>query len=390
MTARTFPAFGPRRGTVRGQSWWGRAWTKAMEETSLDQGRLQRGRTYARTGRVGAITVSPGRISAPVHGTGGEPYQTVVLVERLNDAEWHRFTEAVASRAGHIAALLDGEMPHDLVAAAAGAGVRLLPGVGDLEPECSCLDWGYPCKHAAAMCYQVAWLLDRDPFVLLMMRGRGEAQLLEALQLSGSGAGRGAGAGPDGEPGTRELAGVPAEDAYRRITGPLPEPPPPPGPAVGSQALPAPPDLPAAALPLLVSNAAVRARELLAGPARPLTAHQDEVRLVATFSDPAAPELARAVAAWRDGGVAGLETLETSWSPPPADLVRARTGLIADLERPVEIRQWRNRWTFPEYAMQLRYGQDRRWYPYRKRNDQWWSAGQPDRDPSAALADLLE
>ena len=39
-------------------------------------------------------------------------------------------------RAGHIAALLDREMPPHLVEDAAAAGVELLPGIGDLEPRC--------------------------------------------------------------------------------------------------------------------------------------------------------------------------------------------------------------------------------------------------------------
>ena len=39
---------------------------------------------------------------------------------------------------------------------------------GDLIPDCSCPDNGYPCKHAAALCYQTARLLDEDPFVLFL------------------------------------------------------------------------------------------------------------------------------------------------------------------------------------------------------------------------------
>ncbi|OSC47127.1 hypothetical protein B5181_42380, partial [Streptomyces sp. 4F] len=73
-------------------------------------------------------------------------------------------------RPGHIAALLDKELPHSL----ADCGVPLLPGPGDLAPQCSCPDSGHPCKHAAALCYQTARLLDADPFVLLLLRGRGE------------------------------------------------------------------------------------------------------------------------------------------------------------------------------------------------------------------------
>ncbi len=72
----------------------------------------------------------------------------------------------------HLAALLDGEMPAQLVDAARQAGVPLLPQPTELDPDCSCPDWGYPCKHAAALCYAIAATIDTDPFVLFALRGR--------------------------------------------------------------------------------------------------------------------------------------------------------------------------------------------------------------------------
>ncbi|WP_205302742.1 SWIM zinc finger family protein [Nonomuraea montanisoli] len=176
--ARGFPAFPRQRAGARfATTWWGLAWIKALEDTSLDQGLLRKGRAYAKTGQVGPITVSPGRLAAVTEGE----YDTVVRVERLTAAEWDRFLDQVTAKAGHIAALLDGDMPHDLVEAAQDAAVPLLPAVGDLEPECSCPDWGHPCLHAAALCYQASWLLDGDPFVLLLLRGRGRDDLVQAL-----------------------------------------------------------------------------------------------------------------------------------------------------------------------------------------------------------------
>lgn len=85
-------------------------------------------------------------------------------------ADWDRFLGAAVGRAGHVAALLDRDMSPHLVEDAAAAGVELLPGIGDLEPECTCGAWDH-CPHTAALCYQVARLLDRDPYVLLLMRG---------------------------------------------------------------------------------------------------------------------------------------------------------------------------------------------------------------------------
>ncbi|MFC5941769.1 SWIM zinc finger family protein, partial [Micromonospora harpali] len=183
--ARSFPRFAPGRRVGRkfADTWWGNAWIESMERTALDPEQLRRGRRYAFAGQVGSITVSPGRISAGVHdGDQYTPHDTIVRVGTLAEAEWDRLLDRVAAKAGHIAALLDRDMPHDLVQTADDAGVRLLPGYGDLEPECDCPSWDHPCRHAAALAYQAAWLLDRDPFVLLLMRGRGEAELMADLR----------------------------------------------------------------------------------------------------------------------------------------------------------------------------------------------------------------
>lgn len=370
--ARGFTAFPPQRAGARfATSWWGRAWIKAMEDTSLDQVLLRKGRAYAKTGQLGPITVSPGRIAA----VADSEYDTVVRVEQLTDAAWERFLDQVAAKSGHIAALLDRDMPHDLVEAAEDAAVPLLPSVGDLEPECSCPDWGHPCQHAAALCYQASWLLDADPFVLLLMRGRGERELIEALQRRQVPAGTPQGADA---PGAR---GVPAAQAFAKGVPPLPEPPPY-DVAFAPPALEAPQDGPsAAALRVLAASAASRARALLTRGRLPeLTEYQDRVRLAAEHDLDLGLEAA--VAAWRYGGADGLEVLDHAWTPPRRDLARAQALLESgwEGERPPAIQTWRNRWTLG--PLQLRYGRDGRWYPFAERDGHWWPAGPPERDPS--------
>ncbi|WP_179203592.1 SWIM zinc finger family protein, partial [Streptomyces griseiscabiei] len=171
---RTFRPFPPRPSTGEpfAGSWWGNAWVTALEEGALDSARLARGRVYADKGHVDAITVTPGLVLAYVHGSRPRPYRVQLSLRTLDDDAWDRFLDAAADHPGHIAALLDKELPHALSDPAGEPGVRLLPGPGELEPRCSCPDFGHPCKHAAALCYQTARLLDEDPFVLLLLRGR--------------------------------------------------------------------------------------------------------------------------------------------------------------------------------------------------------------------------
>jgi len=177
-----FPAFPAvkRRPGRSARTWWGQAWLRAMEDTSLEQEPLKRGRRHAYAGRVGPITVSAGRLAAQVTDEDAV-YHTVVLVDRLDDGEWGRFLDEVTAKAGHLAALLDRDMPHELVEAATDADVPLLPGIGDLQPDCDCPDWEM-CRHAAALCFQASWLLDADPFVLLLLRGRAQRELTDELR----------------------------------------------------------------------------------------------------------------------------------------------------------------------------------------------------------------
>ncbi|MEU1012768.1 SWIM zinc finger family protein [Streptomyces sp. NPDC005890] len=405
---RTFPAFAPREDAGEDApfagTWWGNAWVEALERGALDAKRLARGRGYADQGHVDAITVTPGLVLAYVRGSRPRPYRVQVRVRTLEDEDWERFLDAAADRPGHIAALLDKELPHSL----ADCGVPLLPGPGDLVPRCSCPDSGHPCKHAAALCYQTARLLDADPFVLLLLRGRGEKELLDAL--SRRSAARAARAARERQPQT--LPGIRATEALAARERP-PLPPPLPVPPHPEQ----PPAYPSApggpdpfALDQLATDAAARAHALLGtgrDPVGELTLWQDAVRLAAarpgsgltaatrtlyaTLADAVGrtpAELARAVAAWRQGGPAGLDVLEEPWDPPAGRFDRARPLLLAaDLPA---FRPWRNRLTHPRGHVQLRLGRDGLWYAYESEpgRDDWWPRGTPDLDPVGALTGL--
>ncbi|MEU3186253.1 SWF or SNF family helicase [Streptomyces sp. NPDC006923] len=415
---RVFAALAPAGGRGFAQSWWGRAWLKALEDTALDGEQLKRGRRHARQGAVGAVSVRPGRITAVVRDRDGTAHRSDVLLQQLSEEEWERFLEMAVDRAGHIAALLDREMPPHLVEDASGAGVELLPGIGDLEPECTCEAWDH-CPHSAALCYQVARLLDQDPFVLLLMRGRTERGLLDELQVrSVSRAARAQLEPPPGE--APAGAGVPAAEAFaaQDILPPLPAPPPLPQeagrpPVLGTAADPS-EVVDEGALEFLAGDAAARALRMLSDALSPgherqpleteLTPGQDAVRLAASTSDArlterlasgtgrSRTELDLAVRAWRFGGAAALAVLEEEWTPEPEALRRAAAALEAawdDGDRPPLRAGGAGRWTVKNGTAQLRYGRDGRWWPYREEDGRWVPAGPAGHDPAAALADAL-
>ncbi|WP_456114811.1 SWIM zinc finger family protein, partial [Streptomyces triticirhizae] len=195
----------PARGRGFADTWWGRAWLSALEDGALDSEGLRRGRRHARAGAVGAVSVRPGRLTSVVRTTGGDARRADVLLRPLTEAEWDRLLGTAAREAGHLAALLDAELPPALVADASAAGVELLPGMGELEPTCECGEWDH-CAHTAALCYQTARLLDADPFLLLLLRGLGRAELLARLRRRSTAPAREA--GPAGVPAAEVYAGA--------------------------------------------------------------------------------------------------------------------------------------------------------------------------------------
>lgn len=402
---RTLAALPPVPGRGFARSWWGRAWLRALEEAALDGAAVKAGRRLARAGAVGAVTVRPGRVTAVVREPAGAAHRADVLVPELSEEEWGRFLDVTVGQAGHMAALLDGELPSHLVQDAEVGGIELLPGLGDLEPECACGTWDH-CGHTAALCHQVARLLDEDPFLLLLLRGREKDALLAELHVRGT--------APRSETSsTSAIGGVDAAEAWAAgdILPALPELPglpqaPGVPPSLTAGTAPA-PGVDPGALEHLAGRASVEAYRLLgevlwsgAWDVTRVTAAQDAVRLACGAPSDAVVErlavrsgrgregLAAAVRAWRAGGVAALAVCDEKWRVEGVALARARAALDAAWEadeRP-PFRSSGNRWTVPGEGVQLRLGRDGRWWPYRDEAGHWLPAGGPDPDPATALA----
>ncbi|MFE5680153.1 SWF or SNF family helicase [Streptomyces erythrochromogenes] len=432
---KTFAALPPAPGRGFARTWWGHAWLRALEDSALDGEQVRQGRRVARSGAVGAVSVRPGGLTAVVRDRDGTAHRTDVLVQEFSQAEWDRLLGLAAAEAGYIAALLDREVPPELAQDASAAGVELLPGVGDFDPRCDCGEWDH-CPHTAALCHQVARLLDRDPFVLLLLRGRGERQLLDGLEARSAAnaqaqarnqAGTGAQTRAGGAHGTAAGAGVPAERAYAAARAglpplpPLPDLPRAPGqpPALDTEDEPG--GLDVDAVEFLAQAAAAEAFRLLAeavapghadrpAPA-PLTEAEDAVRLtreagdvrvrsrLAAATGRSRAEMELAVLAWGFGGAPGLAALEDDWTPDRAALARARaavaaawtdaetgvgTGDGAGEDAPV-LRRVRARWTRAGAGRQIRLGREGRWWPYRREEGRWIPSGPSAPDPASAM-----
>lgn len=396
-----------------GHTWWGRAWVDALERRArVDPNRLARGRTYARQDRVTSLSVEPGRVIASVRGSRRLSYRTRIDVRTYGDDEWARVVATIAGRAGHTAALLDGELEPGIVDDAREAGVELLPGRNDLKPHCSCPDDAVPCKHAAAVCYLVAEVLDDDPFTLFALRGRTKAELLAELREVRRRDG-GAAPHPDddalaalvaqGSPGSATDPGMVARAAWSRTIAPLPAVP----------ELPAAPGTPAAwpddppvgapfdppGLLLLATDASRRAWRQVRGDgdsALALSREADQARREAdglasgwsaassSSASPGPADLTHRALAWRHGGEAGLAVLdEDPWRPPLATMAAARAAVEEAGVSPSVVTVSNNRITGPGF--QLRLSRAGAWWRFEKHKGRWEIAAPPAESPDDLL-----
>lgn len=179
------PADGIKPKSERGAfaaTWWAKRWIGVLESFGWGN-RLQRGRSYARSGQVVQLDLGVGQVTARVQGSRPTPYRVTVRVAPLTDAQWDRVADALAQQAVFAAQLLAGEMPHDIETAFQAARVSLFPqSAADIQTECSCPDYANPCKHIAAAYYLLGERFDADPFLIFHLRGRSQDEILDALR----------------------------------------------------------------------------------------------------------------------------------------------------------------------------------------------------------------
>ncbi len=163
-------------------NWWAKRWLAVLVSYGIDS-RLQRGRSYARSGQVLNIDVQVGQVKARVQGSRPTPYNVTIKVKLMPDGEWERALDAISEQAIFSAQLLDGTMPQDIESIFDAAHISLFPKTMDeIGTVCSCPDAANPCKHIAAVYYLLGEQFDIDPFLIFTLRGRTRQQVMEGLR----------------------------------------------------------------------------------------------------------------------------------------------------------------------------------------------------------------
>jgi uncharacterized Zn finger protein len=207
-----------KRGAI-GEQWWSQRFIAVLESFGMT-GRLQRGRNYARRGQVLEFSLVAGKVAARVQGSRPSPYKVTLAVQPLTPAQWATVESRLAAQALFRARLLAGEMPAEIEQVFADAGTPLFPESSrDLAMDCNCPDWGFPCKHVAAVCYVLAEAFDDDPFAMLAWRGKSRDELLAALRGSTASGTAAVGRAPSSGPAGHAALDSPAMAVLSDVTG---------------------------------------------------------------------------------------------------------------------------------------------------------------------------
>lgn len=178
-----FPKRRPVRGGIEARSargsfattWWGRSLVDVVERDA-DPGRLTRGRSYARSGQVVSMRLADGDVIAEVQGSQPYPFACRFGVRKLADDEREQLVTLVRAAPGMLADIVSGSLPTRL------GGLLLPPDSAELTFECTCPDFGFPCKHVAAVVYLTAERLDEHPLDMLTLRGVDLGALIDGIE----------------------------------------------------------------------------------------------------------------------------------------------------------------------------------------------------------------
>jgi uncharacterized Zn finger protein len=163
-------------GRAIATTFWGRAWCDNIESYSDFYSRLERGRSYLRSGAVVDLGITKGRVSARV--LGSSLYDVQVKIGAVPKPRWDEVCRRCAGEIDSVVDLLQGRLSRSVMAHMCSRESGLFPTPQEIAFECSCPDWANMCKHVAAVLYGIGARLDQRPELLFALRGVDENELI--------------------------------------------------------------------------------------------------------------------------------------------------------------------------------------------------------------------
>ncbi len=150
---------------------WAQKWIDYIESLSMGA-RLGRGRSYAISGQVYDLSISPGKISAKVQGANSNPYSCSLKWEAIDGKKKAKLVEMLKNSPLILSQLLINNLPGSVERYFRLAGYPLFPTIDDcILPSCNCPDGAANCKHIAALMLIVSEAFEQEPVNILSFRG---------------------------------------------------------------------------------------------------------------------------------------------------------------------------------------------------------------------------
>ena len=149
-------------------TFWGKAWCDNLERYRDFAYRLERGRSYLRSGSVIDLRIDGGQIAAEV--LGSRLYDVAIEIDAVQRAAWQAIQRDCAGAIGSRLELLSGRLSEPVMARLCAERTGLFPAPSAIRFTCSCPDHAAMCKHVAATMYGVGARLDHAPDMLFTLR----------------------------------------------------------------------------------------------------------------------------------------------------------------------------------------------------------------------------
>ena len=149
-------------------TFWGQAWCDNLERYRDFAYRLERGRSYLRSGSVIDLQIDAGEIAAQV--SGSSLYDVAIEINAVKRDAWRAIQRDCAGGIGSRIDLLGGKLSQPVMARLCADRTGLFPDPSAIRFRCSCPDHATMCKHVAAAMYGVGARLDRAPELLFTLR----------------------------------------------------------------------------------------------------------------------------------------------------------------------------------------------------------------------------
>ena len=158
------------------ETFWGKAWCDNLERYQDFAYRLDRGRSYLRSGSVIHLSIAAGQVVAKVNGS--DLYDVVIHIDAVKPDAWRAIQRDCAGGIGSRLDLLAGRLSAPVMTRMCADRTGMFPAPSAIRFTCSCPDYATMCKHVAAVMYGIGARLDAAPELLFTLRKVSADELL--------------------------------------------------------------------------------------------------------------------------------------------------------------------------------------------------------------------